>query len=574
MHGSPVFTDNSHALNGTRLTDLKTYILPTERISARPRPLLIAYVGYLALAISLSIFQRGYINSDFVAYATLAHRLLLHPAQSLASHWSPLFSWSMAPLIAVGVPDPLAARAVLIAAGALYVFANWRLVRTWLSGDTKALSVIGTGVMVCAVIEAAEWSSFLLDADLVAASLLFCYFAALSDFLRPKTGTAADFSSRPKIGTAADYFSPAIGAGVFGALAFLAKSYMLPFVIVHFPASMFLSYLLNRRESFERRLKAVGLFAIPLLVIAGSWIALLSIHYHRFVISSAGASDHAASSPEYLGKDILWHPGLVRDYIANPMFGPDWSPLASKRLFQYQLGIVHENLANLTGHVGIWFIYFLVAGFCWIVYRGLGRAPLLRKSESACVAWCLITSIIYPTGYLLLIIDRRYVSPVLGPLLCLTATILVWSICREALRPGRFLNRLNFVPPALVSGIIVLLFSGQDIFGIVRNATRHPQMHRLPAARVVADALGAPRSSAVRLAANDYHLGLMVAFSRDDVSDYLGAPRTLDSRTIWDELDAGHADAYLRWVDRDEAYTTPPNWHLEALIRDPPNKDR
>ncbi len=111
----------------------------------------VSLLVYILLALTLAIRQSGYINEDFIGYATIAHRLLVDPASSVSGYWSPLFSWCMAPLIGLGVSDLIAGRIVLLLAGAVYLVAFYKMARRFLPRDPNLQVPCLTGAMACAV---------------------------------------------------------------------------------------------------------------------------------------------------------------------------------------------------------------------------------------------------------------------------------------------------------------------------------------------------------------------------------------------------------------------------------------
>ncbi len=80
---------------------------------------LAALLLYAALAAVGVLRNPDEINPDAVSYIHLADHLAHgRLALSVASHWSPLISWCIAPLLALGVDGLLAGRLVLVAWGA------------------------------------------------------------------------------------------------------------------------------------------------------------------------------------------------------------------------------------------------------------------------------------------------------------------------------------------------------------------------------------------------------------------------------------------------------------------------
>lgn len=247
------------------------------------------------------------------------------------------------PLLALGISDRLAGRVILVLFGAAYVVAVNRFSATIWRTDAR---FIRGGISAAAVLQATLWSTYLLDPDLIAAFFLFVYL----------TLTAGSVPAR------------SFGAGVAAGFAFLSKAYLLPFVVVHLIAN-----LAFRRIS----LRAVACALAGLLMVTAPWIGTLSRHYLSFTISSAGSSNHANLAPGVYGKDLLWKPGLVADYIIDPKLGPDWSPLQDGTHFQHQLALLLKLSGFRLCHGRLAF----VCG-CFTVY--LFGAKTARKWKPAC----------------------------------------------------------------------------------------------------------------------------------------------------------------------------------------------
>ena len=179
---------------------------------------------------ALSIAQIGYLNADFVGYSAIAHRLLKDPRTAITGYWSPLFSWCMAPLIYLGIDDLAAGRMVLVAAGAIYLVAVFGVVCRFHGADRRRNRMITVAVMTVAVLQSATWAAYMLDSDLLADALLYCYFYVVLDPVLPQ---------RPLRG---------LLGGATAAVAYLGKAFMLPFTLIHLPATLLMRWWLLRHS--------------------------------------------------------------------------------------------------------------------------------------------------------------------------------------------------------------------------------------------------------------------------------------------------------------------------------------
>ncbi|MEP7070752.1 MAG: hypothetical protein ABI839_00055 [Verrucomicrobiota bacterium] len=473
--------------------------------SGGDRILPLSLLVYALAAGFFSFAQRDYINADFVAYATIAHRYLAGSPAAISAAWSPLFSWLLMPWLALGVPDPLAGRLVLVLFGAAYIVAVSKFsARIW---RTESRFTRG-GMLAAAVLQATLWSTYLLDPDLIAAFFLFVYL----------TLTAGSVPAR------------SVGAGVAAGFAFLSKAYLLPFVLVHLIATL----------AFRRTpLRAVAGALAGLLMVAGPWIGTLSRHYRSFTISSAGSSNHANLAPDVYGQDLLWKPGLVADYIVDPKLGPDWSPLQDGAHFQHQLALLLKNSVDFLSAMSGWLSFLVVSLF---IYWRQGppegaTQPALDQSR---LLWLSATGLVYLGGYLLVQVQPRYLEPFLVPLCCVIG--LSFLSCSAVSKLG-----------SRVAIILIFPFALQDGFRLWQVAAVHPQSVALPHFRDLATKIQQMSAVSTPMACNRWHDGLYLAYAAGQVASYLGSPKAETLSKFDEQLNTCGALCYLRWTDRRHA---------------------
>ncbi|MEI8196635.1 MAG: hypothetical protein WCI73_12055, partial [Phycisphaerae bacterium] len=111
-----------------------------------PRVLWGALPAYAMLVTFLAFRQLGYINADFVGYATIAQRIFHQQGQWITGCWSPLISWCMVPMLALGVGDLVAGRLVLMGGGLLYVLATYGIARRFHGPDPRRNLLLTAGL--------------------------------------------------------------------------------------------------------------------------------------------------------------------------------------------------------------------------------------------------------------------------------------------------------------------------------------------------------------------------------------------------------------------------------------------
>jgi hypothetical protein len=509
-----------------------------------------ALLAYGLGASALAFCQWNYLNADFVAYATVARRLLAHPADSVTGYWSPLYSWLMAPLLAVGLGDVVAGRLVLLTAGTGYIAALYGLARRLAPADESLRRVFLAGVLFCAVLEAAVWANHLLDPDLLANALLFAYLGLLLDerFAR--------------------HHWRAVAAGLCAGLAYLAKAYMLPFILAQLPLALL--FLARRgvcsssqpegslRASFRWRpwLSSVGWALLGLMLVAGPWIAVLSAHYGRLTFSTAGPANHANVGPSCFRLDPLWNPPLQADFIFDPHFGPDWSPFQSQHHFWHQLYLIYFNTRNGLGHLAGWLLMLAAGGgWLWRLRRRSSKVELGGAMRRV-IGFLALTAGVYWSGYAMVNLEARYVVPTIAPLCCLAGLV---CLCAALNAGGRLAGIAGKTGrPALCGLLLMLPFSAQDLGRVFDIAFKHSQSSPLAANQSVADDLRRAGLLAQPFAASNWHGGLNIAYAGHALPLYLGRPLAGEPDGRAEELRAARARAYVQFLGASDADAPPP----------------
>ena len=169
-------------------------------------------------------------------------------------------------------------------------------------------------LIMCATIQAIWFSTYLLDPDLLASAVLFCYFRLILD-----QRTASDCRR-------------SFMAGVLSGVAYLAKAYMLPFCVAQLAAAQLAARMFRLQGSTSAqsalRFRPLISLIVGLAIAAGPWVSALNHKYGRLTFTNAGRANHANVGPDNFANDPLWHPPLTPDYIIEPVMATDWSPFA------------------------------------------------------------------------------------------------------------------------------------------------------------------------------------------------------------------------------------------------------
>lgn len=516
----------------------------TRSASRRDRHRLLLAIGCCLLgAAVVGYCQRDHFNADFVAYATIAQRVLacwrgeLPFADVVAGYWAPLYSWAMAPLLALGASDLLAGRLVLVVAGLGYLVAVDRLLfhlrRHGATAGSAAAArgeFVHTAVLTGATVQATLWAQYLLDPDLLGAAFSMAALATIAG------GGAAPSGPR------------CFGVGLLAGCAYLGKSFQLPFLTVLVPVALW--WLPARAATgvgapwsvprwWPRVLAAAG----GGLLIALPWIALLTARYGRLTISTAGPANHANVGPGVRGQDLLWTPPLEPAYILDPHLGPDWSPFASWTNAAHQAMLVVVNCGHATVLLGGPVLLLLSAAIAR--QRAVPRDPAaaLVPSERAVVRLFVLAAVVFVLGYASIQVGRRYLLATLAPMVSLAGFTLLGGVPAWLQRRVRSAAAQRSLPV-----LLGLLVAGQELRLLWTTASRHPQSEPWSQAAALADELRTAGLAGRRFAADRWHEGLSATYALAAVDRYYGTPLAAEPDARAGQLAAVGVDCFLHFA--------------------------
>jgi len=246
---------------------------------------------------------------------------------AVSGYWGPLLSWLMTPFLLAGMESFDAARVVMAASAALFLFAALLFLRLF---PLTRPQFVFSGLIVA--LFALHRSIDLIAPDLLMAGIFLVAFAL--------TITPA---RRSLLGW--------FGIGCLFGLAYLAKSVALPLsfavVFAYFLFRIHLGALPLMSAS-----RIAGAIMAGIMAVAAPWIVVLSLHYGEPTFSTSGAIAHTLVGPDPVN---TVHPTFRSYHVPevgrittweepSRMAYTHWSPFADASSFRHQVGVISRNI--------------------------------------------------------------------------------------------------------------------------------------------------------------------------------------------------------------------------------------
>ncbi len=389
------------------------------------------------------------INPDAVAYISIARKYLAGQfGDGINAYWNPMISWLMTPMLALDNEEPLrAAKLVCIASGCVTIVGAALLARAM---RLRTIAMVAVLICIVPVTLVAAFSK--ITPDLLLAGLLVNYLAIVIHPRYPR------------------HWRQGLWCGVLGAAAFLTKSYALPFFVCHQTITSTL-YFFATRDGTRRR-AVIQTYATSMVIFAllsGVWIGLLSAKYERLTISSAVSFARALRHPKR-EKVHPHNPGLV--VPPNPTavdYAEDrtnyryksWSPFASTDNLRHQMMLMARNSTRIGRFLGEFSLLSPVIITACLI---LCIRPVRRGLRHRWPAVSILTMAVYCGGYMLILVQARYLWPM---------WIMLIVICGAMLSRG-FASRLMRRPAVRIAALLTMvLFFVTPALTMWRAVQRH-----------------------------------------------------------------------------------------------------
>jgi hypothetical protein len=347
---------------------------------------------YSILGLFLLKYYQYQINPDGISYISIAQKYLNGDFRNaINGYWSPLLSWLLTPFLLFGLPSLLAIKLLSLIIGLLTIICVRQL-----SYRFKMSEGIRNVVLFSLIPAILFFSLSVIAPDLLLVSILVYYLNVIFD---------ADYPTRGYKG---------VLCGALGATAYLSKNYAFPFFISHFllfNAFHYFSGVTKERKKSVLRNLFFGLTVF--FVISGGWIYLISNKYNKITIGTAGEFNYAYVGPKSKGLPEL-HRFLKppNETAVSAWEDPSyfeitsWSPMHSLDYFKHQLVVIYKNIRST--------IYICCCRFSVLsipiifAYMLLCIQPLNQLVSQRNTFYPLVTVVMYPIGYILLLLDVRF----------------------------------------------------------------------------------------------------------------------------------------------------------------------
>ena len=499
--------------------------------------LIVVLIIYMVLGIILFRYYQYQINNDGIGYITTAKSYMSGNFYgSISDYWGPLLSWLLVPFLFFGQTPVAALHSTKVLSLILGFFTIIGLRQ--LSYRFEMDEVVRTVVLFIMVPVVLYFALSLITPDLLMVCVLVYYLAIIFNLNYP------------------DKLFNGVLCGIFGALAYLTKSYGFTFFIVSFLILNFFHYLRDSDKIRRRKvLKNLILGFTVFLAISGIWIGLISSKDEKLTFGTAGELNYALVGPQSQGF-AEYSQGISKPYEVNPDFSPkQWSPFSSWSNFKYQLNLIWNN----TLKIGVILNYFsylsLLIILAYIVMCIQPPRKLISQNE---VLYPIVTLIICAAGYVMVLVEERYIW-LIYVLLILMGGYLINKLFKTDLFTK---EKLANIRKTVLLLVFAFSFVMMPVSYLVENVHTGEDSYTL--SKTLMDQYGVHGNVATNDRLND--LNYMVYYM--NITLYGQAQKNISSTELQNDLDRYGIDYYFVWGSNQSINLTGYNDVTNGKIKD------
>ena len=356
---------------------------------------LILYLTTSILCIFLLKYFQYPINSDGISYISIAnsyaHGDLI---EAINGYWGPLISWIMFPFLFLKL-SPV--NTVFVGEIISLIIGFFTLIGIrQLSYKFEMKEEIRTIILFSMVPLILYFWLRAISPDL----LIICFLVFYLNII---------FSQTYYNGTYNGLF-----CGIMGSLAYLSKSYALPFFLAHFILFNLLHYWRFKSKEEKRKvLKNLFIGLTIFFIISGLWIGTISVKYDKITLGTSGEYNQDIMGPGSKGHPVFFQ-GLMKPSNENAISAwedpsyikiSSWSPLNSWNSFNYQINLIRKNIQD-TLDILISFSYLsLIIILTYFLLFIRSSKKVILKGD---ILYPLLTIGLYSAGYFLIWVEDRY----------------------------------------------------------------------------------------------------------------------------------------------------------------------
>ena len=362
-----------------------------EQIKDKQNLILVLLLYFFLSAVLFSNFKY-IINSDGIAYISIAKSYLSgNIPQAINGYWSPLYSWLLMPFIAIwpgNLENVISTKILAIIIGLFTLIGAYLILN-----QLKSTDPLKTIILLALIPFMLYFTFNYITPDLLVACLLLYYLNFLMDEKYRKS----------------KYMG--LITGLCGALAFLSKSYVFFFFLIHFILTNL--YYIKKFPMDGSAVKKNLLLGLSVfLIISGTWAGIISEKYGVVTIGTTGSYNYALVGPESDGH-ANYYQGILKppnESSVSSWEDPSyfqvkkWNPIKSSQNFNHQIMIILNNIGDII-HISFNMLFIPILASMLALFLLFKTRERSTKDNIIII---LGTMVLYTGGYVFILIEERY----------------------------------------------------------------------------------------------------------------------------------------------------------------------